>query len=89
MDVIGTTWPAAEGNQSLDLNALSNGRIVQTVTVVPGQAYSLGFLYAANVDGGLPRQKSFHVEVQGGQVGPRFDFDATGKTAQNMGWEKG
>ncbi|MEL6520407.1 MAG: DUF642 domain-containing protein [Pseudomonadota bacterium] len=44
-----TPWPAAEGDQSMDLNASSGSEIAQTVTgLIPGEDYVLTFQYGAH-----------------------------------------
>lgn len=81
-----TIWAPAVGDQSLDLNPDAQGEIYQTIQVVPGQAYSLSFWLAGNIQGEFGVKK---VKVSWGPHAlGTFSFDTTGKTAQNMGWIK-
>ncbi|OYT86916.1 MAG: hypothetical protein CFE46_14515 [Burkholderiales bacterium PBB6] len=48
VDVVGTPWPAAHGNYSLDLNAIAPGQISQTLSTTANQAYRLTFELGAN-----------------------------------------
>src|SRR5512139_751777 len=42
VDLVGpTTWLAAEGNQSVDLNGANTGAVAQTFTTVPGTKYTV------------------------------------------------
>ena len=53
VDYIGTHWPAADGNRSVDLSGDVPGAISQTVGgLVVGQQYTLTFSLASNPDGG-------------------------------------
>lgn len=79
-------WQAAEGNQSVDLNALQPGTVAQTFTTTPGTTYTVTYAVAGNVDSG-PTVKTGQVLVDG-QVFQDFAFDITGKTKTNMGYVK-
>jgi choice-of-anchor C domain-containing protein len=57
VDYIGTHWPAADGNRSVDLSGNVPGAISQTVGgLVIGQQYTLSFSLASNPDGGTDPQ---------------------------------
>ncbi|MEV1006198.1 choice-of-anchor C family protein [Streptomyces sp. NPDC049881] len=77
-------WQAAEGNQSLDLNATVPGTVAQTFTTTPGQTYTVTYSLAANTAGG-PTVKTGRVLVDGQNV-QDFSFDITGKSHGNMGY---
>ncbi len=46
-----TSWPAHEGDYSLDLAGTSNGTIQQSFATVPGKQYTLTFQYGNNWGG--------------------------------------
>ena len=52
VDLIGAGfWQAAEGNQSVDLNAVRPGAVAQTFSTVPGRKYTVRYSLAANPRG--------------------------------------
>ncbi|NYI04650.1 choice-of-anchor C family protein [Allostreptomyces psammosilenae] len=85
VDLIGEGfWQAAEGDQSVDLNATVPGAVAQTFTTTPGATYTVTYALAANAAGG-PTLKTGRVLVDG-QVFQDFSFDITGKTYTDMGY---
>jgi len=54
VDIVPSTgsWPAYQGNQSLDLDGHSAGTISQSFTTTAGMTYQLSFAYANNPGGG-------------------------------------
>ncbi len=52
IDLVRDYWPAFQGSQSIDLDGDSGigTTILQSFATVPGQAYSLSFAYANNID---------------------------------------
>lgn len=50
IDVIKTTWPAASGSQSIDLDGRGRGTIYQDIPTEPGRQYRLSFALAGNPD---------------------------------------
>jgi choice-of-anchor C domain-containing protein len=85
VDLIGAGfWQAAEGNQSVDLNATQAGTVAQTFTTIPGRTYTVTYALAANPEGG-PAVKTGRVLVDG-QNFQDFSFDSTGKTRAAMGY---
>ncbi|MFE0426253.1 choice-of-anchor C family protein [Streptomyces sp. NPDC058953] len=79
-------WQAAEGDQSIDLNAGAPGTVAQTFTTVPGRSYTVSYSLAGNVDGAsTPAVKTGRVLIDG-QNFQDFSFDVTGKTRPNMGY---
>lgn len=86
VDYIGSYWQAAEGKRSLDLHGSPGfGGIKQTLQVKKGKAYTVTF-HMASTPAGTPIKKSLWVEAAGAKK--QFSFDATGKTNEDMGWEK-
>ncbi len=79
-------WQAAEGNQSLDLNAGDAGAVSQTFTTTPGETYSVTYALAGNPAGG-PAVKTGQVLLDGQNI-QNFSFDITGKTFTSMGYIK-
>ncbi|MEU5402914.1 choice-of-anchor C family protein [Streptomyces sp. NPDC005963] len=85
VDLIGAGfWQAAEGNQSVDLNATQAGAVAQTFTTTAGRTYTVTYALAANPEGG-PAVKTGRVLVDG-QNFQDFSFDSTGKTRAAMGY---
>ncbi|WP_420822053.1 choice-of-anchor C family protein [Streptomyces avicenniae] len=79
-------WQAAEGNQSVDLNATVPGAVAQIFTTTPGQTYTVSYALAANPGGG-PTVKTGRVLVDGQNV-QDFSFDITGRSHTAMGYIK-
>ncbi|MDT9685886.1 choice-of-anchor C family protein [Streptomyces sp. TRM76323] len=85
VDLIGAGfWQAAEGDQSVDLNATQPGTVSQTFTTTAGKKYTVTYSLAANPAGG-PAVKTGRVLVDG-QNFQDFSFDSTGKTRAAMGY---
>ncbi len=96
VDYLGSpVWQAANGLRSLDLNGGSIGGIAQTFDTVVGNTYQVLFDLAGNPQGGLTVKTLGVLAVSGtpqdllnpALVPQNFTFDATGKTATNMGWQ--
>ncbi len=85
IDYIGTYWQASDGGRSLDLSGFSAGSIQQDVATIPGYTYIVNFDMAGNPDG-PPNLKQLVVEAVGVDS-HAFNFDITGWTKSNMGWE--
>ncbi|MEU8568919.1 choice-of-anchor C family protein [Streptomyces pathocidini] len=79
-------WQAAEGDQSVDLNASAPGSVSQTFTTTPGKTYTVTYALAGN-SGGAPAVKTGRVLVDGQNI-QDFSFDTTGKTPARMGYIK-
>lgn len=72
IDYIGGRWAAADGGRSIDLNGVSAGTIFQTVSgFIPGVAYELHFMLAANPEGGSPTKE---VVASIGNNSAKFDI---------------
>jgi choice-of-anchor C domain-containing protein len=86
IDYIGSYWQPAGGKRSLDLHGSPGiGGVSQTFKTTKGQKYRVTFHLAANPDGTVAKKK---VGVKAGGKEKEFEFDATGKTREQMGWEK-
>lgn len=91
VDLVGDYFPAAEGNQCLDLTGYIAGSIYQDVTFGEGGIYRVMFQFSGNpVD--LPTVKEMRVDF-----GPAagilqtlgiFSFDTTGWTSSDLGWRQ-
>ncbi|MEU7567188.1 choice-of-anchor C family protein [Streptomyces fradiae] len=85
VDLIGAGfWQAAEGEQSVDLNATQAGAVAQTFTTTAGRQYTVTYSLAANPGGG-PAVKTGRALVDG-QNFQDFSFDSTGTTRAAMGY---
>jgi choice-of-anchor C domain-containing protein len=81
---IGTAFSPAEGAHSVHLNrAGMAGAIAQTLMTEPGRRYRVQFAMAGAP--GDPALKTLRVSAAGEY--DDFTFDATGRTAEDMGWE--
>lgn len=91
VDLIGRGfWQAADGVQSLDLSGSHppalQGAVEQTFSTFPATIYVVSFALAGNPDG-PPNVKMGKAVVNGRDV-LNFSFDVTGKSRQNMGYER-
>ncbi|MEU9982899.1 choice-of-anchor C family protein [Streptomyces sp. NPDC050856] len=85
VDLIGAGfWQAAEGDQSVDLNATGPGTVTQTFTTTPGKSYTVTYSLAGNPGGNQPL-KTGRALIDG-QSFQDFTFDTTGRTMANMGY---
>ncbi|MFD3357693.1 choice-of-anchor C family protein [Streptomyces fradiae] len=85
VDLIGAGfWQAAEGEQSVDLNATQAGAVAQTFTTTAGRQYTVTYSLAANPGGG-PAVKTGRALVDG-QNFQDFSFDSSGRTRAAMGY---
>ena len=86
IDYIETCWEASEGIRSLDLNGTCGvGGIEQTIPTVLGETYAVTFDMAANTYSTGSIIKRMRVEAAGQSAD--FEFDRTGHSPWNMGWE--
>lgn len=85
IELINTLWTSADGNYSLDLSRDTAGTIEQTLTgLIIGTTYRVSFALAGNPDGG---ETIKNLEVSAGSVTQQFQFDITGATRTDMGWQ--
>ncbi|MBF2054052.1 MAG: DUF642 domain-containing protein [Candidatus Sericytochromatia bacterium] len=80
------TWAPAEGKQSLDLNPDSPGEMYQDIATEPGQAYTLSFQLAGNING-AKGEKQLAVYWGDENLGT-FSFNTQGKSQTAMGWQQ-
>lgn len=78
-------WQPAEGDQSIDLNAVSPGSVTQTFTTVPGRTYTVSYSLAGNSANQQQPLRTGRVLIDG-QNFQDFTFDVTGKTTTAMGY---
>src|SRR6188472_2525082 len=78
-------WDAHAGAHSIDLNAYGPGSISQEMATVPNQAYDVTFWMSGN-PGAAQGIKT--MKVSAANVTNEVQFDTTGKTERNMGWEQ-
>lgn len=87
-------WISADGKRAIDLDGSARsastppyvrGGIAQTFATKPGARYRVTFDLAGNPNQ-LPRVKPFSVSAAGQSA--ELSFDATGRNARNMGWQK-
>jgi choice-of-anchor C domain-containing protein len=79
-------WPAAHGDQSVDLNGASAGGIWRSVRTQPGHRYDLSFQFAGNPDTVCGPQGIKTLVLSAGDTTRTFTFDTTGHTLQDIGW---
>ncbi|QNN25418.1 choice-of-anchor C family protein [Planctomycetales bacterium ZRK34] len=85
VDLVGSYWPGASGDQSIDLNGTSPGALSQTFDTVAGQAYRVTFAMACNVYSAVYGDYSMLVSAAG--VQENFTFTRTAaNTTTNVGW---
>lgn len=75
---------ASHGSRSIDLNICDSGSIGQTLATQPGRTYELRFDFAGNPDAD---QGIKTLRVTTGTTVMDFQFDTTGRTGSNPGWE--
>jgi len=90
VDLIGTLWEPAAGDQSLDLSMRTAGSISQTVSgFTVGSIYTLSFALAGNPQGG-ESLKEVRVDLDGGDpagaASSVFSFSTTSSSTTDMGW---
>ncbi len=96
VDVVKTTWPAATGGQSVDLDGVARGAIYQDLATAFGEQYTLEFAMAGNPDTSWEYPgKTRTMEVWwGNTLVDTLVFDTTGHEAQgsnfkyaDIGWQ--
>lgn len=86
VEIVGTYWQAAEGDQSLDLSGIWDyaGTIYQDVATEAGKYYVLRFAFAGNPeDGAVKEAKLFWND----QEIAHLTVDTAGRSLQDMGWK--
>ena len=90
VDWINALWEAADGDRSLDLAGAVTGSILTTspLQTVVGQTYVLRFAMAGNPANQSQPLKKLQVTIDGAaDIVNTYEFDVTGKTYADMGWE--
>lgn len=82
VDYIGTLWEASDGARSIDLGGTVAGSLTQTIPTETGHRYRVRFDLAGNY--GQAGVKTLRVTAAD-QL-RHFDFDATGRGPNDMGW---
>ena len=87
VEIVGTYWPAAQGQQSVDLSGIFEeiGTIYQDIQTVPGKTYKIRFAFAGNPEdpGNDKRMKVFWND---GEVAD-LTYNTAGRSLSDMGWE--
>ena len=86
IDLIGTLWIPAGPSQSIDLSGCERATISQTIDTVTDKSYKLSFELAGNTYD-APNIKTVEVFWDGASKGT-YNFDTTGHSTTDMGWEK-
>jgi len=84
IDINGSYFMAPDGKQSIDLNGYNSGAIEQRFFTDPGKKYLVSFYLAGNTAGN-PIIKE--MKVSAADQSELFQFDVTGKTTSDPGWE--
>lgn len=92
VDVVANNFYApALGVQSLDLNSVASGSILQNMATTPGRAYLVSFAFATNPLPDDPRFPAPAVKLMwvrwNGMLLGQFSQNSTGHTATNVGWQ--
>jgi choice-of-anchor C domain-containing protein len=90
--VVGSYWPASDGDRSIDLDGSAGSRttppymqggVAQTFPTTPGTKYLVSFDLAGNPVQ-RPVVKPMRISAAGQSA--EFTFDVSGKDFRNMGW---
>ena len=85
IDLTGDFWVAASGKRSIDLHGSPGfGGVAQKFKTQKGKRYQVVFSLAGSVDAKPVKRTAV---TAAGQM-QEFRFDSTGKTRDDMGWEK-
>jgi choice-of-anchor C domain-containing protein len=81
---IGSHWRHADGYRGIDLHGAPGfGGIAQTFKTTKGHRYRVTFALAVNP---LAQHRKIKIGVRAAGQNAEFQFDATGKSLQKMGW---
>lgn len=84
VDIVGTLWPASDGDRSIDMDGTSFGTISQDIATKPGDSYALTFDLSGNAYG-PPTVKT--LQVSAGDENVRYAFDVSKRPGRSMGWQ--
>lgn len=93
IDWISGYWQASDGTKSLDLGGSTAhpdgafGGVEQDLTTVAGTSYLVEFDLAGNPDNQANTSPLKDLKVSAGSASQDFQFDVTGKTKIDMGWQ--
>jgi choice-of-anchor C domain-containing protein len=86
VDWIGTYWPAADPDMSIDLSGVSAGTLSQTFATTIGNTYTVTFALSGN-PAGPPTVKRLDVSATGGTLQSyTYDTVANGNDLTDMKW---
>ncbi|HET9342316.1 MAG TPA: choice-of-anchor C family protein [Candidatus Eremiobacteraceae bacterium] len=84
VDIVGTLWPASDGDRSIDLDGTSFGAISQDVKTDPGKTYVVTFDFSGNAYG-PPTIKT--MQLSAGDDSTQLSFDVSKRPYRSMGWQ--
>lgn len=84
VDIVGSLWPASDGDRSIDLDGTSFGAILQDVRTVPGTTYVVTFDFSGNAYG-PPTIKTMRLSA--GDASTQYAFDVSKRPYRSMGWQ--
>jgi len=84
VDIVGSLWPASDGDRSIDLDGTSFGAISQPVKTDPGKTYVVTFDLSGNAYG-APTIKT--MRLRAGDADTRYAFDVSKRPYHQMGWQ--
>lgn len=84
VDIVGTLWPASDGDRSIDLDGTSFGAISQDVKTDPDKTYVVTFDFTGNAYG-PPTIKTMRLSA--GDDSTQYSFDVSKRPYRSMGWQ--
>lgn len=84
VDIVGTLWPASDGDRSIDLDGTSFGAISQDVKTDAGKTYVVTFDFSGNAYG-APTIKTMRLSA--GDASAQYSFDVSKRPYRSMGWQ--
>jgi len=84
VDVVGSLWPASDGDRSIDLDGTTFGAISQRIKTDPDKTYVVTFDLSGN-GYGAPTIKMMRVSAN--DDGTKYSFDDSKRPYHNMGWQ--
>ncbi len=84
IDMLGSYWPAADGEQSIDLHGASGvGSISQAIPTEPGQNYEVSFDLAGDPECGANIRR---LKIEAADQSSEFAFDPKNSSRKELGW---
>jgi len=84
VDIVGSLWPASDGDRSIDLDGTSFGAISQLVKTDPGKTYVVSFDLSGNAYG-APTIKTMRLRADDADT--EYSFDVSKRPYHQMGWQ--